>query len=284
MPQNNTVTTYLKNYLQVIKEAASENEDVILKHILNKNVKDTTKTNLLNSIIALGRLNPTLIKNIDKFSKERDKMAKSVATSLKQDNLSSKQRSVIESISFKDIETLIEKLNTDKGNSKEDLEDFVLLRLMTPPLRNDLQEVEICKSKKGNAKKNCVVLGKDPELRIVQHKTTSRGGKPIIRKLDTALAADIKNLVSDGRTYLFTNKSGGPYSSSAFTHKFERLFDKHLHKKFGATTLRKLYHTEKTSADMTKMLELKHKIDETAKNMGQSTAVIQSHYIDNKPA
>lgn len=282
MPQSNSQHTYVRNWLQMIKEAGSEDTKKILQHILNKNVKLNTKANLLNAIISVARHQPHLVKNLDDFTIERDKIQKLIKLERDNDNQNEKQRSISDSVKWSDIENVLETLKANKDNSKRDLEDYILLALMIPPLRNDLQEIKICKNKKELTKLNCIFLnGNTAVLRINHHKTTSRGGKPIIKEIDEELTDDIRTLISDGRTHLFVNKNGEPFKQSNFTQKIEKLFEKHLHHKIGVTMLRKLYHTANTAEDMEKLEELQEKIDKKAKQMGHSIGVIKSNYIDN---
>lgn len=279
MPQQNSKQTYIKNWLQLINETGSESPDKILEHVLNKPVKPNTKANLLNSIISLVRMKPTLVKDISKFEQARNKIQAEIRAMNKEDNFNDKQRDISNKVKWSDIETMHAQL---KDGKEHNLEDYILLSLMIPPLRNDLQDIKICTNKKDLTKLNCLFLnGNKSILRINQHKTTSRGGKPIIRELDEELTNDIKQLISDGRSHLFVNRFKQPYKQSTFTHRVESMFKKHIGIPIGSTMLRKIWHTANTKDDLEKIAELEAKVEKTANNMGHSINVVKSHYVDN---
>lgn len=279
MPQENSKQTYIKNWLQLIKETGSEKPDDILKHVLNKKVKPNTKANLLNSIISLVRIKPSLVPDISKFEQARNKIQAEIRADNKEDNFNEKQRNISDNVKWGHIEAMLAKLEDEKNDN---LEDYILLRLMIPPLRNDLQDIKICTNKKDLTKLNCLFFNGDKAiLRINHHKTTSRGGKPIIREIDKELTNDIKNLIADGRSHLFVNRFKQPFKQSTFTHKVESLFKKHLGFPIGSTMLRKLYHTHHTADDLEKIAELEAKVEKTANSMGHSINVVKSHYVDN---
>jgi hypothetical protein len=184
----------------------------------------------------------------------------------------------MDKVNWGDIENLIKKLEDNKGESKGALEEHILLELMNPPMRNDLQEIDIV-TKKKDCDGNCIYI--PPKgfvtLYIKDHKTTSRGGEPIIRELEKTLSDDVRKLVKDGRKFLFVDRSGKGYTSSAFTHYFKRIFQKHLGVAMSSTILRKIYLTSKYGSYKKKVKEM----EQDAVQMGHSVETQQNNYVDS---
>jgi integrase len=281
MVKSNSAELYLKSYIALIKKANTDDPQQLLNYIASQDLKDRTKHNYLNAIVSLHKHNPSLVKgDVAIIKKERDRLQREINKAVKADNITDKQRAVMDKIDWADIEALLEKLKKQKDDSKEALEDYILLALMNPPLRNDLQEVRVSHSRQ-DCKDNCILVPKakgQTTLYIRDHKTTSRGGKPIIRKLDEGLARDVKELVADGRSHLFVDRKGQPFTSSAFTHKLNKLFLKHLQQPISSTLLRKLYLTSKYGDVKKRMNAMKADADQ----MGHSVQTQQTNYVDGE--
>ncbi len=274
-----------KNTLNYLEKAANSKDlKKISKYIDNANVKDGSKINSYNSIIGLKKSNPSLIPgSIDSIAEARDSLGENIIKARQDNNISNdKQQKAVTNITGDDIEEMIKTLENSKGDNNRSLEDYILARLSYPaPLRNDLMSIKVCKNKKQMYKENCVFLpskkGEPGKLSIVDHKTsTEKNRRHILRDLSPQVTDDIRKLIKfDGREYLFINRSGIPYSTSAFTHKLNSLFRKHLGIPFSSTTLRKIYLTSKYKPLMKQM-------EADAKNMGNSVGVQRANYIDNK--
>ena len=278
MVKGNSAEQYLKTYISLIKKSDANNPHELLHYINNLGIKDRTKHNYLNSIVSLYKHNPDLIEgDITEIKKERDRLQRVINKAVKEDNITERQRKVMDSVNWADIERLGDKLYDARDESDMAREDYVLLALMNPPLRNDLQEVRISHNRT-DCRDNCILLPKNGQvvLYIRDHKTTSRGGKPIIRKLDSKIGAEVRKLAEDGRTHLFVDRTGAPFSSSAFTHKFNKLFQKHLGVPISSTILRKLYLTDKYSDVKKRASEM----NRDAEQMGHSVATQQANYVD----
>ena len=281
MPKSNSSELYINTFLNLIKKSGSEDVNKITDWVLAQELKTRTKHNYLNSIVSLHKHCPHVVKkgDINKAKKERDRLQVQINEDVKADNITERQRKVLDTIDWSDIVKYREKLEKSKGESKEKMEDYLLLVLMDPPMRNDLQEIQICSSKKSVA--NCLYLpkkkGGEAVLYVRDHKTTSRGGKPIIRKLDASVTEDIKSLISDGRKWLFVDKKGNPYSSSGFTHRLNTLFKKEFGSdlNISSTVLRKLY----LSSKYKDVKRIKREMDEDAKAMGHSSETAMTHYV-----
>jgi hypothetical protein len=278
-PKTNSIESYLKTYVALIKEAGTEDLSELLTFIKNCDKKDRTKHNKLNAIISLDKHMPNEVSgDIAPLKKARDELQKAINKSVSENNLSERQSAVLDKVSMDDIYGVQKKLKECKGTSEKILENYILISLMIPPLRNDLQDVKVVRGEKlPRAKTNVILVPHSgaATLAIRDHKTTSRGGKPIMRELDAGLSDDIRAMVSDKRTHLFVDKYGKPYSDSAFSHRMSQMFDKLLGHKITSTILRKIYLTGKYGATKSVQREMK----EDAEQMGHSVATQQTHYV-----
>lgn len=284
---------YSKTYSHLVKAVGSTDLDKILTYIKGKDVKIATKFNYLNSIVSLKKNDPTAVTgNVDEIRKERELLRAEINETLGKNNITERQRVVLDKVKRSDIETLMVTLASSKDTSLKDLEDYILLHLMFPDtMRNDLADVVIIRRKDGLGKFNAIYIPtkKDTQgvIKIVDHKTSStKSGKPIIRELTVQLTNDIKqfvklsNLVGVQRKYLFQDREGKGFTSSAFTHKFKRLFKRHLDIPFAATTLRKIFwsdHSEKIKI-IDEQLQDMHR---SADNMGHTFTTAKKYYADN---
>lgn len=280
MIANTSKKQYLTTYRNLIKKSGSENIEEIYKYIRDANVKDTTKLSYLNSIISLKKHDPSLVSgNLDDMITHRDKLNVKIEDERKNDNLNEKQRNAMEKITMDGIKQFIVKLNEKKDKSAKDMENYVLIKLMSQfPIRNDLQEIFITNFKSDtnkpcntiyipNGKKNAIIY-------LKEYKTAKTNGT-ISLNLDDELTKDIKKLVKDGRTYLFQNNKGEPLSSSLFTHKLNNLFMKEFNVPISSTIIRKIYLTNKYKDVIGEMKQ-------DAKIMGHNLDTQRQVYIDNK--
>ena len=286
--RNISKSLYSRTVEFLAREANSREPDELLKYIQCRNVKPTTRYNYLNSIISLQKADPeVMVGDLSEIYKMRDELKKSIELERSKNNLTDKQREVLSEISKDDIEKLIASLASSKD--VKDVEDYILLRLMFPePMRNDLSEIKIVRNKLNLGKFNAIYIPTKRTLKamvkIVDHKTSSSANaKPIVRELDLDLTDKIREFVKDKakvnkdgvfQAYLFQDSSGKPYSSSAFSHKLERMFKKRLGSAFSSSTLRKIYWTGE-HGDKYKAMK------ECAQNMGHSLATAQKEYIAN---
>lgn len=281
MVKTNSLEIYLTNLISVMKKADTENAEELLDYIMKQPTKLRTKHNYLNSIVSVAKHKPNFLKgDISRVKDERDKLQGEINAVVKENNVTDKQKEVMNAIKWQDIVDLTETLREDRDKSPKALEDYLLVALMNPPLRNDLQDVRITRNGR-DCQDNCIWLPKGKKktatLYIRDHKTTSRGGKPIIRKLDAELTADLNNLAKDGRSHLFKDRSGKPYTSSSFTHRLNSIFKKHLGFNISSTLLRKLYLTDKYK-DYKKV---QREMAKDADQMGHSVGTQQEHYVNS---
>jgi len=285
MPKSNSSELYIKTYLNLIQRSKTEDVGKMCDWIQGQDFKLRTKHNYLNSIVSLHKHCPHVVRgNIDKCKKLRDKYQEEINEEVKADNITERQRKVMDAIDWTDIQKYRQKLKEKKGDGTAPLENYLLVSLMDPPLRNDLQEIKICTSTKTKGSDNCLFLPKaknrEGVLMVRDHKTTSRGGKPIIRTLPLDLTEDLRELVKDGRKWLFVDKHGNPYSSSGFTHRLNGLFKKEFGSdvSISSTILRKMY----LSWKFKDAKRIKREMEATAEEMGHSAETAMKHYVDDK--
>ena len=270
--------TYIQSYLSMVKNAGTEDPIDLMNYILNKDAKDTTKANNLNTIIALAK-SGDIVAHVTDLKSKRDELQKSIRKNSLDDNMG-KYREKLERVHIEDIDQLLSRLTVRRNDSSDSLEDYVLLSLMWPaPLRNDLQEISLCTNYRNRGKENCIYLPKNQqkqaELRINEHKTTSRGGKPIVKILNDEQTEAIRKLFSDGRQYLFSNSQGQAMSSASFSNKLSKLFKDALGVPLTSTAMRKIYLTGKYRG-------IRQKMKSDSLRMGHSMKTQQASYIDNR--
>lgn len=284
---------YVKTYEYLLREVGSNDLEKILKYILTKRVKPTTQFNYLNSIVSLKRADPKAITgNIDKIKDEREKIRETINAALSKSNLTERQKAVMDKVNRSDIEKVMKSLEETKDGSTRDLEDYILLHLMMPdPMRNDLSEILITKKRTDLDKFNSIYIptkrNSQATIKIVDHKTSSaKFGKPIVKELSVDLTNDVKKFIKNSnlsgipRVYLFQSRNGKPYSSSAFSHKFQRLFKKHLNVSFSATTLRKIFWTDQR-AKIEEVDKQNKALHQSAGNMGHNLETAKRFYVSN---
>lgn len=278
MPKRNSVELYLNNLISLMKKANTEDAVELMEWIMKQPIKLRTKHNYLNSIVSVNKLKPGFIKgNISKVKEERDMLQSEINATVKESNITDKQKEVMDKVKWEDVVALVEKLKEQKDKSPKALEDYLLVALMNPPLRNDLQEIRVSRDGR-DCKDNCIFVPRNKrpaKLFIRDHKTTSRGGDAIIRLLPLDISQDIQKLVGDGRTHLFADRTGKPYTSSSFTHRLNSIFKKHIGYNISSTLLRKMYLTDKYK-DYKKV---QNEMAEDAKQMGHSVGTQQNHYV-----
>lgn len=278
---------YEKTVEYLFREAGSKNPNVILKYVKNKEVKPTTKFNYLNAIISMKKVDPhSFPENIDAVKKERDNLRVIINKNNSQSNTTDRQKAVMDVVKMEDIQNVINKLAVTKDKSLKDLEDYIILKLMVDdPVRNDYMEIKIVRRKSALGEYNAIYMpikkGQKAIIKIVDHKSSDTpSGKPIVKELDPELTEDIKDFIKRSsnagkiRQYLFQDREGKAFTSSAFSHKFHRLFSKHLNVPFSSTTLRKIFWTGLYG-------EKEKEMKKSAGNMGHTTFTVRKFYIAN---
>lgn len=279
-----TITTsskkqYLTSYLSLIKKAGSEDLKDIFEYIKKSSVKDTTKLAYLNSIIGLKKADAKLVKgDLKDVVDYRDRLNVEVENGRKENNLNDRQSKAMEKVKMGDVTKFVDKLNENKSKSTKDLEDYLLVKMMSKyPIRNDFMEVRLTKHKMDLKKplNSLFVPAAKGEaiLAINDDKTSKTYGQRRI-KIDADITSDIKKLMKDGRKYLFVNAKGQPMSSSSFSHRLNRLFQKEFGVPVSSTIMRKIFLTDKYG-DVVK--DMKNDAD----MMGHSTATQKDNYIAN---
>lgn len=281
-PSENSIQQYENVFNFLIRKAnGSKKLSDIYEVIKNADVKPTTRMHYLNTVIAINNLMPFPASDDKAFAiivKDRDKLLSSIQETRKIDNYSDRQRAVADSVSQQDILQALANLYEERNNSKADLANYLLLKISSEtPLRNDLAKLRITRDRdqvKNLAENWALVTPSKVTLFINRHKTSATNGS-IILEMSPDVSRDINRLVQAGASkYLFTNNRNEPYSSSAFTHKMNRLTKEQLGVPFGSLMFRKLYLSDKYGS-VTKEME------RDAKVMGNSVRAQKEFYIDN---
>lgn len=283
MPSNSSLIHYLNTYKYLVKRVGDNDLTKIFKWINESNKKDQTKLSYLNSIIGVKQYNDKLIKSdLSNIIKTRDEINEKIKNDRSKNNITERQSEAMKSISRDDLIKYADKLEKHKGESKKDLENYLLVKLIINyPVRNDLSELFITHFK-NDVKKihNSIYIPKTVNSKAVitikDHKTSnSSNGKPIIITLDSDITNDIKELMKDNRQYLFESINGKPVSSSGFTNRLNRIFKKEFGIPISSTIIRKIYLSDKYADTLKEMKQ-------DAELLGHSMATQRDVYIDNK--
>jgi hypothetical protein len=276
---NATKQHYLTTYLNLIKRFGTKNPTKLATSIDASTLKPNTKLSMLNSIIGTKALDSSLVRgDMSRVEAIRNRLDTARKEALVVNNLNENQSSVMSRVSENDLINMVEKMNQVKNESTKNLEDYIVMRLMTQfQPRNDLQEIRIVRNQTDLTKwPNVIYLSarKAPPnksyILIREHKTGRLG--PIEFKLDDDLTTDIKRLVRDRRNYLFISRNGEPLSTSNFTNWIKAITQKNLGTPLSSTLIRKIYYSNKYS-------DILEDLTNDAKRHGHSVKVASDHYI-----
>lgn len=175
-------------------------------------------------------------------------------------------------LSFAEIE---EKYNSLKDATphanKKSSQEFLLLSiaLHLRPKRADLGNVAIIKAgTKLSPSKNYLVMdGPSRSILVLHDFKTAKKYERILEPLTEELYGDIRaSLDSHPRKWLFSDRTGGPYSKNGYSQFVLRSFSHVFGKRVGVTMLRHIYVSERL--DFNKMTQ--EELDGEAHLMGQS--------------
>lgn len=271
---------YLKNLQIILHNSKATTLEDIKKYIEKVNLKNTTKLSYLNSIIGLNKINNLPVKgNIDMIIEYRNKLNEQLKEDLKNDNCNEKQKTIINKITFKELEDYVKELEKSKGKSINDMQNYLIMALITfYELRNDYRAIKISHLKKDLKKdENIIFIPKKGNalLSLKQYKTAQHEGDKLY-EIPLDITKDIKKLIEwdKEREYLFVDKSNKPFNTSTFTHKIYNLTKRKFGIPFSTSTIRKLYLTNKYG-DILKNMK------EDANIMGHNLITQQAIYIKN---
>lgn len=280
MVNSNSKKQYIQTYLSLVKKANSEKLDDIYNHIVNSRVKDTTKLNYLNSIISLKKIDPSLVKgDLTDVSELRDKLNIKLDKARSENNITAGQAPAMEKISIDDLHDFVDELDKKKDESLRALEDYILIAMMVNyPLRNDLQEVKLTNHKADlKTPLNAIFVPKSGNaiLSLKEYKTAKTYGDLNIPMSDKISDAIRKLVKSDTfRKHLFVNKDNKPLTSSAFTHRLNKIFMDKFGVPASSTIIRKIYLSGKYK-------DVVEEMEKDAKMMGHSISTQQKVYVSN---
>ena len=179
----------------------------------------------------------------------------------------------------KDFEKNIKKINLKKEltfSQQDYIQNYVIYSLYTlqPPVRNDYGNMKVITEYKDNLDSNFnyILKNKDNTFEFIfkNYKTVSLYNENRFtanKKLEATLQKYI-NYCGDGM-FLFVNTKCEPYSKSSMSKKVVDIFGA------GITELRKFY----LSNQFQLLFKINKEIDQTAKIMGNSRAIIISNYL-----
>ncbi len=271
---------YATTYMYLIRKAGSESLGEIFRFIKDADVKDATKMSYLNSIISLKKYDPSLVTgNLSEIVEYRDKLQVQIERARGERNSNESQTEAMEMVNLRTLQEFVDKLGESKYESIKGMEDYLLVKMMTRyPLRNDLQDIRLTTRKSDlNSDYNSLYVPPDGKgecvLSLPHYKTSKRYGRVMVR-LDPEFTDDVLVLISDGRKYLFPNNKGEPMSSSNFTHKLNRIFEREFGVRISSTLIRKIYLTGKYGQTLQQMRE-------DSRVMGHNLDTQQRSYISN---
>lgn len=175
-------------------------------------------------------------------------------------------------LSFEEIEKKYAELKArNPHSSKKSSQEFVLLSvcLYLRPKRADLGNVAIIKPYvKLSPSKNYLILDGTLSSVLVLHDfKTAKKYERIIEAVPQELYEEIKlSLEKHPRRWLFSDRTGGPYTKNGYSQFVLRSFSSMFDKRVGVTMLRHIYVSERL--DFNKMTQ--EELDSEAHLMGQS--------------
>lgn len=279
----------------MLKMAGKSNTNIprstgFITNSLLENIDDlsiTTRRNLYASLVSF-------VKSLGKRGKMLDNIIEKMntASAESQTQYRTQTKTKKQSVNWVDLPT-IQKLFTDlhshavkrglwkKGAEnltflqRQELQTIVLLGFygaIEPPPRLELRSVKYVRRKDGQAetKRNIVYRNKGTEyfMKISDTKTTKTYGqfkRKLTPQMSRLLNKYIRALSLKFGDNLFTNNNGGEYSQKAFSRRLQRIFQRHLNKKIGASLLRSIFMSW-VHRNTPKISEL----DELAYKMGHS--------------
>lgn len=283
MPKQSTLDQYKASYDRLVRNAGSSNLPTILSHIQSSPSKPSTKRMALNSVIGLARaglLPPTGGTDISQFEELRDSLGVQLAETRDGDNITDGQKAALASVSLKDLQDGVQRLNLLKTKSLRDLEDYIALAILVKyPLRNDLIDLQIHRGSNqtcpdpGNWIQWTKAKTGGLNIYLREYKTAEANGPITIHISDRGINEAVR-MLPDDRKYLLQTASGTPLSTSDFTHRLNRLGERLFGQRISTTTIRKIYLTDKYAATLGGMRE-------DSRVMMHSLAMQQSTYISN---
>jgi hypothetical protein len=253
----NSILTYIVSLKKISKEL--DNPDFLLDtkkvlKIIDNDKYLTTKKNRLTAIVVYLKSfeDKQYLEVIDKYSKEMERLSQEYQSQQKEQKLSSKQKQ--NWIGMDDFDDVIEKvydeIEAENITKKKELnnrdyallQSYILLRFYRQyPLRNDLADVKIIRSKKQDVGTENYLLLRPSSCYLILnvYKTSKIYGKRSY-KLDINLHRLVKLLVFFNKSdYLFTRYNRkDPLTSNDLTKLLQRIFMKYTGKSIGSSLLR----------------------------------------------
>ena len=222
---------------------------------------DSTRKAYLNAVIVFLQATNGDDKLIKYYQSPRDDLNESYKEQVANNVPTEKEKEKL--ITLAEWDELIEKLDkqtakfynkspNDLTKSEYNTMLFLLINCLHRhiPLRNDYSNMKIVRTKR-EANQS---LAKDPEqnvlllsrmfkqIYLVNYKTNATYGTKVIPMPDPVVSCVMRFLrVSKNNKYLISNFKGSPLNTTEYSKFLISNFEKHLGKKIGSSTLRKVY-------------------------------------------
>jgi integrase len=276
---DSTIKSYTQNLNKLMKNLETtdfkilEKNEKVLKAI--ETLSPLSQRNVLNAVIVYLQAVKGNAKSIAKYVEVRDKHNEDYQTFTKTNKKSEKQEK--NWITEEELNGVLEYWKSF------DIQKYTLLKLlMAIPLRNDMRDMQIMtygkymKMSDEDKKGNNYFLKKQKTLAyffaLNRYKTAGTYGQKII-EIDASLNKEIGAFLrkSGHTSYLFTKKSGAPFSSIEFSKYVNSIFKK-TGKNISTTMIRHMMATISGGEALKKQKEL---ADNMGHSLGQNTDYIK---------
>jgi hypothetical protein len=238
---------YFRTYELIKFKYNTKNPYELTKKIDEDNkIAICTKINRINTILSANLHNVVKIENGNELGEIRiirDKLQDAYRKKMRDNNLTKKQQTIMNDISYEKLIELKTMLNNKKYNSNEDLKEFLLIvMIIIFPSRNDFRSLKIINDEKDNNNEfeNYILINDSLcELILNYYKTSD---KYKTRRLNiNELKEEIQKyiLLNPKNIYLFEHKNK-PLTSARYSYELSQIFNKYLKYKITSTIIRKI--------------------------------------------
>ena len=284
--KDSSVATYINSLYKICRQI--EGKDKKCKHLgdlsflndyqkvlsLIKDEPITTQKNRLTAIVVSLKALEKEPKLIDRYSKEMERLSEKYSKQIdKQVKTEKQKKNWLGLDEIKDLVNLLfgrikeQKLHKKKELSNKEyseLQNYIIMRFyLEYPLRNDIADVKVIKSKRHDDNKNNFLLVRSGSIYLIlnHYKTVSKYGKKSY-KLDEKLSKLIRLLLrhNDSGYFLVKYDRKRALNRNGLTKLLNRLFIKETGKRLSTSMLRHIQISEARKNDPTiKQIQDKNK-------------------------